>query len=106
MPARNKPLNNYLFTTWNVRGLGTPQKRYKTLAQLRRRGTQIAFIQETHLLREESDKLRKKWNGQLYSTNYLSFARGVAIWIKPGVPFAVEEERIDPHSVMSYYKAD
>ena len=95
MTGTDRNLNQYLFATWNIRGMGTPQKRYKTLAQFKRRNIQIAFLQETHLLKKESSKLRRKWRGQFYCTYYSTFARGAAVWLRAGVPFVADKERID-----------
>ena len=94
MVPQRRHQNQLLFTTWNIRGLGTPIKRYKKYAQLKRRGSHIGFIQEMHLVREEGIKLQKKWRGQLFCT-YYSSSRGVAIWVKAQVPFVAEEAK-DP----------
>lgn len=43
----------------------------------------------------ETQKTRKKWRGQLCSTNYFAFSRGTTIWLRHGVPFEMLEQRRD-----------
>ena len=81
--------------TWNVRGLNTYTKRYRVSTYMRRMGIRIAMLQETHLGEGESQKLQKKWRGQLYSSTYSRYARGVSIWIAPQVPFRLLGYRAD-----------
>ena len=81
--------------TWNVRGMNTMKKRYGVQAYVKRRGAQIAMLQETHLLREEGAALQKRWRGRVYHTSYSAFSRGVLIWIRPGVPFQEHRVLID-----------
>ena len=57
------------------------------MSLLKRLKVQIACLQETHLTEAESNKLSKKWKGQLYTANFSSYARGTLIWVAPGVPF-------------------
>lgn len=86
---------SYTFLTWNVRGLGAIQKRHRIHAYLLRHKAQIVFLQETHLTDTETNKTRKKWRGQFYSTNYSAFSRGTTIWVRHGVPFELLEQRRD-----------
>lgn len=95
MPEQHNTLGSYNLVTWNVRGMGAIQKRHQIHAYLLRRHAHIVFIQESHLMNAETQKTRKKWRGQLVSTNYSAFARGTAIWIKYAVPFQEIERRID-----------
>ena len=71
-------------------------KRYKVFAYLKRRGTHIAMLQETHMNEAEAKALQRRWRGQVYCTTYSAFARGVLIWIRPGVPFQKTGCTIDP----------
>lgn len=38
-------------------------------------------------MKMEAQKLSKKWRGQWYSSTYSFYARGVSVWVAPGVPF-------------------
>ena len=76
-------------------GLNTYTKRYRVSTYIRRMGIRIATLQETHLGKGESQKLKKKWRGQLYSSTYSSYARGVSIWVAPQVPFRLLSHRAD-----------
>ena len=81
--------------TWNVRGIHTPARRYAVYAYLKRHSTHIALLQESHLTQTETHKLRRRWRGQLWATNYSTYARGTMIWVRPDVPFIAEESLID-----------
>ena len=70
-------------------------KHYRVLTFLKRHGVQIAGLQETHLSDLESTKVAKKWRGQFYSSTFPTAARGVLVWMVPGVPF-----------VLTYMEAD
>lgn len=65
------------------------------MAQLNRRKSHIALLQESHLTQAEALKLQRKWRGQLFYTSYLAFARGAVIWVRSGTQFAVVEQRVD-----------
>ena len=71
-------------------------KRHKVFTYIKRRGVHVALLQETHLNAEEGKALQKRWRGQLYHTTFSAFARGVLIWIRPGVPFQCIRTWIDP----------
>ena len=47
--------------TWNVRGLNHPIKRKKVITFIKSKRCDIAFLQETHLLTQESRKLCREW---------------------------------------------
>ena len=87
--------SEYKVMTWNVRGIATPLKRHRVYSYLRRRHIQIACIQETHLTKVELTKLGKRWRGQVFGMCYSAFARGVLIWVAPGVPFVKTKVTID-----------
>ena len=88
--------SEYKLLTWNVRGLATPLKRHRVYSYLRRRHVQMACIQETHLTKLELSKLGKRWRGQTFGTCYSAFARGLLIWLAPGLPFVKSKVIIDP----------
>lgn len=75
------------FSTWNVKGLNEPVKRGKILSHLKSLSSDIMFLQETHLKRYAHVRLRCKWIGQIYHSNFSAKSRGTAILIRKGVPF-------------------
>lgn len=81
--------------TWNVRGIHTPSRRYLIYSYLKRHHIQIALLQETHLPKPEIALLQRRWRCQIYATGYSAFARGVLIWVRPGVPFEIQDTVID-----------
>ena len=51
----------------------------------------VIFLQETHLRRQEHEKLNKEFNSQIYYSTYTSASRGVVTIIKSKIGF--EKER-------------
>uniref|UniRef100_A0A3B4VKF1 exodeoxyribonuclease III n=1 Tax=Seriola dumerili TaxID=41447 RepID=A0A3B4VKF1_SERDU len=84
------------FTSWNVKGMRGPVKRAKFFAHLKKLKTEIAFLQETHLVTADHMKLRKPWVGQLYHSQFNTKARGTAILICKNVQFSLKESISDP----------
>ena len=87
---------SYRIMSWNVRGLNNMAKRHKVFAYLKKRGTQIAMLQETHLTEIEGKALQRRWRGQVFYTSFSAYARGVLIWVRAGVPFQRTSSVIDP----------
>lgn len=52
------------------------------------------MLQETHTLAPEGAALHRRWKA--YYTSYPSFARGLLIWIRAGVPFQHIDHKVDP----------
>lgn len=73
--------------TWNVKGLNNPVKRGMVLAHLKVLPSDVIFLQETLLNKNEYMKLRCKWTGQAYHATCTVRSRGVAILFKKGTPF-------------------
>lgn len=71
--------NKIKVTSWNVKGIKNPMKRTRILSHLAHLKTDIAMLQEIHLLNEESLKLKQKWVGQVLSLCFNSRSRGVVI---------------------------
>ena len=92
---RGERHSQYAITTWNVRGLAASHKRYQVMAYLKRHNIQIAFLQETHLIKEGLTTLRTSWAGQIYGTSVSTYAKGVLIWIAREVPYVVTNSIID-----------
>lgn len=85
----------FAFASWNVKGLNHPVKRSKVLSHLKSLSADVIFLQETHLKPESKDKLRCRWIGSVYQSNFSVKARGVAILIRKGVPFKLKTLKAD-----------
>lgn len=82
-------------TTYNVNGLGSPIKRDKIMTKLRREGTDIAFLQETHLTQLEHKKL-ERWRFKQFSSAYNHGPkRGVSILISKKLSFECSYQKSD-----------
>uniref|UniRef100_A0A9J8D063 exodeoxyribonuclease III n=1 Tax=Cyprinus carpio carpio TaxID=630221 RepID=A0A9J8D063_CYPCA len=68
----------------NVNGLSSPVKRKRVLAKLRKDGLQVAFLQETHMSKQEHDKFKT-----------LGRKRGVATLISNSLNFELISEKAD-----------
>lgn len=75
------------FTSWNCRGLQKLEKVKQVIHRLKIMHSKIVFLQETHLLRKENSKIRKRWQGQVFSASFSTHARGVMTLIHKSVPF-------------------
>lgn len=56
----------------------------------------IIFLQETHLVENDINKVRSRWPGQVHSAFFSSHARGVIILIHKSIPFQLKNKYIDP----------
>lgn len=73
-----------------MNGLNNKVKREKVLLQMEKDKADIIYLQETHLQKQEYEKLKRKNNNQIYFSSYNSSQRGVAVIIKSHVGFGVE----------------
>lgn len=87
------------FTSWNVKGLRGPVKRAKIFAHLKKLKTEIAFLQETHLITADHIKLKKTWVGQIHHSHFNTKARGAAILIHKKIQFTLDESISDPQGL-------
>uniref|UniRef100_A0A671ML84 Uncharacterized protein n=1 Tax=Sinocyclocheilus anshuiensis TaxID=1608454 RepID=A0A671ML84_9TELE len=55
----------------------------------------IVFLQETHLLKEELQKVQRRWSGQVLASCFSSHSRGVMVLIHKAVPFQVNKNITD-----------
>ncbi len=55
--------------------------------------SKIVFLQETYLLEKDIIKIRRRWQGSVFSTSFSSQARGVVTLIHSTVPFQVLKDR-------------
>lgn len=83
------------FTSWNVKGLNEPIKRGKVLAHLKALSSDIIFLQETHLKNNSHNRLKCKWVGQVYHSNFSAKTRGTAILVRKGIPFQHKTTIVD-----------
>ena len=63
----------------NVNGLNNPVKHQKVMTKLRRDKSQIIYLQETHLSKQESEKLKKFGYTKLFYSLFHHGCRGVII---------------------------
>ncbi len=77
-----------IFISWNVRGMGNPVKRSKVFTHLKRLNSNIVFLQETHLLIKDHQRLHCPWVSQVFHSNFNSKARGGAILIDKRLQFS------------------
>ncbi len=66
--------NRYInIISWNINGCGNPIKRRKVLAYLKAKNTDIAFIQESHIIGDqEAVKFKKGWVRRVFHSSYSS----------------------------------
>ncbi len=93
-------------SSWNVRGnynywfyeliLNKIVKLKQVLDRIKQLEVNIIFLQETHLLREDTSRVSKRWPGQVFSAPYTSHAWGVMICIHKLVPFQMQKQYVDP----------
>lgn len=84
------------FTSWNVKGMRGLVKRAKIFSHLKKLKTEIAFLQETHLVSADHIKLKKPWVGQVYHSQFNTKARGTAILIHKNIQFTLSSSISDP----------
>uniref|UniRef100_A0A3B4ZHM5 exodeoxyribonuclease III n=1 Tax=Stegastes partitus TaxID=144197 RepID=A0A3B4ZHM5_9TELE len=68
-------------STWNVNGLGNPIKRKKVMTMLKNKNHDVVFLQETHMSKEESEKLCVGWVGHVFYSIGSSKSKGVIILV-------------------------
>lgn len=68
----------------------------QVLSRLKQKHSNIIFLQESHMMPCDISKVKKRWQGQVYSASYSSHARGVLILIHKTIPFQVLTSIVDP----------
>ncbi len=81
------------FSSWNVRGFNKIVKLKQVLDRINQLKGNIIFLQESHLLREDTSRVSKRWPWQVFSAPYTSHTRGV---IHKSVPFQMHKQYVDP----------
>ena len=80
----------------NVNGLSSPIKRSRVLAKMKKDKTQVVFLQETHMSKEEHEKFKKfGYLNSFFSSCKNSRRRGVATLISNSVNFDLIKEKRD-----------
>ena len=75
--------------SYNVNGINNPIK--KILEKLKKEKGDIIFLQETHLVKSEHEKLKKLTKAQVYYSSHRSCRRGVAVLIMPQIGFILKK---------------
>ena len=81
--------------SFNVKGLGSADKRADVLNWLSKKPGEIFFLQETHCSESLLSKWKSQWDGECFLTKFSSTSRGVAILVKKNVDFIVKNVDID-----------
>lgn len=82
--------------SFNVNGILNPVKRRQILTKMKRENAQIVFLQETHLIPSEHEKLKRMGFSRVYYSSYKSgHRRGVATLISQQIPFEQVSEISD-----------
>ena len=88
--------HNLKIASLNVNGLRNPVKRSRVLAKMRKDKSQVIFLQETHMSKQEHEKLKKfGYTNTYYSSCKNSRKRGVAIMIANSLNFDLIKEKRD-----------
>lgn len=82
-------------TTWNVKELRSPNKRSKVLRHLKKLGTDIALLHETHLAATDYYRLKKGWVGEVLGSPGSGKKAGVIILLNKHLPFKVSKLETD-----------
>lgn len=61
----------------------------QVITRIKQLDSSIVFIQESHLLKDDLLKVRRRWPGQVFSYCFSSHSRVVLILIHNSVPFQV-----------------
>lgn len=83
-------------SSWNVRGLNKIVKLKQVLGRIKQMKSTICFLQETHLVDRDLNRIGSRWPGQIFSSNFTTHARGVMILIHKSVPFNLKHKYLDP----------
>lgn len=73
--------------SWNVRGLNHPIKRNKVFLHLNKLKGDIVYFQETHLLKQDQNRIKRAGFTKIYHSSFNCKARGVAILSHRSIQF-------------------
>ena len=92
-------------TSLNVKGLNVPEKRKMLLNDLRRSGTDVAYVQETHFKAGRLPLLQNRFFPCVYhAPNQQAKSKGVSILISNRVPWCLVDKRVDPNGRFIFLK--
>lgn len=83
--------------SWNCRGLHKLIKVKQVINRVKQLRAKIVFLQETHLLANETSKIKHRWPGHVIASSYSTNARGVMILILKSIPIQIERVTEDPN---------
>lgn len=86
--------------SWNIIESGNPVKRGKVLTYLKHNKTDIAFLQETHFVKEEPLKLKRSWVGYVVHSSFSTKRNGVIILVNKSLSFFLLKEVRDDEGRM------
>lgn len=78
-------------TSWNCRGQQNTKKVKQVMNRIKTLESNIIFLQETHLRREDELKVRRRWKGGIWSAPFTSQARGVMILVRDSIPLQIHK---------------
>lgn len=58
------------FVTWNCRGLQRFKKVKQVMTKLKDIDSKVIFLQETHLVEEDEKRVRRRWQGNIYTQHH------------------------------------
>ena len=80
--------------SWNVRGIGSYEKRRKVFNWIVKHSSQnsVIFLQETHSMKQVENNWRKMWRGNFFFSHGDNRSRGVLIGVRDGLEFKINKE--------------
>ena len=93
------------FLTYNVKGLNSPTKRLKVLAEIELYRADVVFLQESHLSINSNVRLYSpRYPSWFYSDSISKRSRGVAIGFAKETAFTLEARLTDPEGRFLFLK--
>lgn len=76
---------NLNFSTFNVKGLASKEKRLKIFNYLKEKQNTIFFLQKLHCVPDDHDSWKKQWGGDTYISGNSSNSKGLDIFISQNI---------------------
>ncbi|KAM5158282.1 protein transport protein Sec61 subunit gamma [Mantella aurantiaca] len=94
-------------TSWNIRGLATPEKRSATLRELKRLHSEVCFLQETHFKIDKIPKFSNHDYPHVYhSGSPVSSAKGVSTLISKHISWKIRDQWSDDEGRLLFVKGE
>lgn len=90
--------------TLNVRGLNNPVKRVAILDFLRKQRVNVAFLQETHLVKKDINRISNRYYRVIASSSAVNKSKGVAILCQRNLRFRLLDSWADNKGRVSVSK--